>query len=46
MTGLALPAMVMDPPSLFPSMLTRLAETTGCVSTDGVRSSKKSKDLV
>ena len=43
MTGWALPAMVMDPLSLFPSTLTRLVETDGCVSTDGVRSSKSSE---
>lgn len=40
MTGWALPATVMDPPSLFPSTPTRLVETDGCVSTDGVRSSE------
>lgn len=42
MIGWALPAMVMDPPSRFPSTLTRLVETDGCVSTDGVRSSESS----
>merc|ERR1711920_783605 len=32
------PPMVMDPPSLFPSTLTRPVEMDGCVSTDGARS--------
>lgn len=32
--------MVMDPPSLFPSMQIRLAEMDGFASTDGVRSSE------
>jgi len=40
MTGLALPATVTDPPNLCPSILIRLVETDGCVSTDGVRSSE------
>lgn len=40
MTGWAHPAMVMDPPSLFPSMQIRLAEMDGFASTDGVRSSE------
>lgn len=43
MTGWALPATAMDPPRLFPSTLTRLVETDGCVSTDGVRSSESSE---
>lgn len=43
MTGWALPATVTDPPSLFPSTQTRLVETDGCVSTDGVRSSESSE---
>lgn len=40
MTGLALPAMAMDPPSLFPSTQIRLVEMDGFASTDGVRSSE------
>lgn len=43
MTGWALPAMVTDPPSLFPSTLTRLVETDGCASTDGARLSESSE---
>ena len=43
MTGWAPPVIVMDPPNLFPSILTKPAETDGCVSTDGVRSSESYK---
>lgn len=47
MTGWALPAMVMDPPSLSPSMQIRLAEMDGFASTDGVRSSElKDKNFI
>lgn len=44
MTGWAHPAMEMDPPSLFPSTQTRLAEMDGCASTDGVRSSESENE--
>lgn len=44
MTGWAHPAMVMDPPSLFPSTQIRLVEMDGCASTDGVRSSESEDD--
>lgn len=44
MTGWAHPAIVMDPPSLFPSMQIRLVEMDGCASTDGVRSSESEDD--
>lgn len=38
--------MVMDPPSLFPSMQIRLAEMDGFASTDGVRSSELEENLI
>lgn len=44
MTGLDLPAMVMDPPNQFPLTQTLLAEITGFVNTDGVRSGTLGED--
>lgn len=43
MTGWAIPFIVVEPPSLFPSTPTRPVVMAGCVSTDGVRSSECSE---